>query len=414
MTDQPTQTTDQNETESMDHPRFSWRFRLLALATLSIALLVTAELTLRVLGIHKGGIIVMSDPHTGYTHIPNRTLVHESEGYAVVRINSLGFRDHETTIEKPANTFRIALIGDSFIEARQVALEDAVNERLESKLNKNADSTHYEVLNFGMNGFCTAQERLRLEHFVLPFDPDLVIVCITLTNDIRDNHPDLSNIPRPFYKLSDAGQLTLDTSFRDIKGGRRSLRDPDSKFWRSATWIASNVRLAGLATEALRVFTQRKRQTAPIPELADYYTGSERDLNIFRENPPAEWTEAWAITEQVFLDMRKLCNERNIPFVAVIQGSSQQICPAAREHFQKHASDLDVDYPEKRLAAFFATNNITYFSMAGPFFEHHKKTGEHLHGFRNMLGRGHWNEKGHELVAQLIHQFLIEQKLLGE
>ncbi len=388
--------------------RFSWRFRLVALTIVVTSMLIGVEIVLRILGIQMGGIIAMSDPHTGSTHIPNRTLVHDSEGFAVVRINSHGFRDHETTREKPPGTFRIALLGDSFVEARQVALEHAVSEQLESLLKPGG---RYEVLNFGMNGFSTAQERLRLEHFALPFDPDLVVLCVTFTNDIRDNHADLSSSARPYYTLAD-GQLTLDTSFRDQKGWMSRLRAGDSRSWRIASWIASNVRLAGVAVEALRSLTQRKRHNPPTGEMAEYYTGSKRDLNIYDKDPPEEWSDAWAVTEALFIDIKRLCDERDIPFVAVIQASSQQIDSAARAHFAAHAPPLDLDHPERRLSAFFSANHIAHVALGSPFRAYREKTGQYLHGFGQHLGFGHWNEKGHELAAQTISQFLVEQNLL--
>lgn len=45
------------------------------------------------------------------------------EGEAFVRINRDGLRDRDHALTKPAGTFRIAVLGDSYAEARSVALE---------------------------------------------------------------------------------------------------------------------------------------------------------------------------------------------------------------------------------------------------------------------------------------------------
>src|SRR5437588_4465952 len=43
----------------------------------------------------------------------------------VVRVNSAGFRDKEHSIEKPPGVRRVALVGDSVVEALQMPFEDS-------------------------------------------------------------------------------------------------------------------------------------------------------------------------------------------------------------------------------------------------------------------------------------------------
>ena len=43
-----------------------------------------------------------------------------TEGRGYISINSDGLRDHEHPISHPANTLRIAVLGDSYAEALQV------------------------------------------------------------------------------------------------------------------------------------------------------------------------------------------------------------------------------------------------------------------------------------------------------
>ena len=94
---------------------------------------------------------------------------------AYVHINSLGFRDYEYTLKKPENTFRIAVLGDSFTFGYGILLEDTYVKQLEKKLNNNSKKV-YEVLNFGGNGGNTFLEAEYLNNTVLKFEPDLIIV----------------------------------------------------------------------------------------------------------------------------------------------------------------------------------------------------------------------------------------------
>lgn len=409
MTDQPSQST-QSDTPS-SQPRFTWRFRLIAVTVLIIATLLLAEISLRILGIHKGGIIIQADHWTGVRHIPNRTLVQESEGYAIVRINAHGFRDHEMTVEKPPGTLRIALVGDSYVEAAQVALEDAVSEKIESRLN---DTHPTEVLNFGLSGYSTAQEYLNIKHHILPFDPDMIILSMTVTNDIRDNHQDLTRTVRPFYTLNTDGSLKLDTTFRQPEGRMFRLRSNYPKLWNAISWLASNSRLGGLVIEAARSVSQHRRQPTQNSEPSELTPATLRDLNVYNPDTPAPWDEAWTITEKLLLKIRDLCRENNIKLLVVIQATARQIDPETRTYFQTHHPEFDLDYPERRLVAFFAQNDITALPLSPAFRAHKQSTGQYLHGFGKMLGGGHWNEKGHDLAAKTIHEFLVANKLIPE
>lgn len=52
-----------------------------------------------------------------------------------VRINSRGFRDYEYTIEKPQNTYRIIVLGDSFTFGLGVELNETYPKLLEESIN---------------------------------------------------------------------------------------------------------------------------------------------------------------------------------------------------------------------------------------------------------------------------------------
>ena len=84
-----------------------------------------------------------------------------SENSQFVQINSHGFRDRERAYDKPANTLRIAVFGNSWTEALQVPLEKTYTTVLEQKDLRGRGCfapKQVEVLNFGVAGYSTAQE----------------------------------------------------------------------------------------------------------------------------------------------------------------------------------------------------------------------------------------------------------------
>lgn len=94
------------------------------------------------------------------------------------RSNSLGFQDREHSVSKPPNTVRVALLGDSMVQAQQVPHEKTAGVLLEEKLNARQASRTYEVLNFGVSNYGTGQSLLVWENYARQFDPDLVFIFV--------------------------------------------------------------------------------------------------------------------------------------------------------------------------------------------------------------------------------------------
>src|SRR5882762_11021308 len=105
--------------------RFNLRPALLSatllLASVVIALLL-CEVALRV-GRFSFPSFFQPDERLGLRLRPNAEGWFRSEGEAFVKINSTGFHDRERSIAKAEGTLRIAVLGDSMIEAMQVDFE---------------------------------------------------------------------------------------------------------------------------------------------------------------------------------------------------------------------------------------------------------------------------------------------------
>ncbi len=120
---------------------------------------------------------------------------------ADVRTNRFGFRDREWTVDRPEGTTRVALLGDSMIEALQVPEDAMVSRRLEAGLNAALPHRRVEAMNFGISNHSVGQYLMVYEQDVRPFRPDVVVVLASYMNFNRTTQPDLSSRLQDFYTL---------------------------------------------------------------------------------------------------------------------------------------------------------------------------------------------------------------------
>src|SRR5262245_24737347 len=95
-----------------------------------------------------------------------------------VTTNASGFRDIDRKPEKSEGVSRVALIGDSLIEAVQVPFEKTGGHLLEKKLNVGEQCQRWEVLNFGISNYGIGQFLLVWENHVFRYQPDYVFVFV--------------------------------------------------------------------------------------------------------------------------------------------------------------------------------------------------------------------------------------------
>ena len=73
-------------------------------------------------------------------------------------INSYGWRDVEWSLKKAAGIYRVAVVGDSYVEAFQVESSETFLKIAENMLSNKGHKV--ELMNFGRSGFTTTEELL--------------------------------------------------------------------------------------------------------------------------------------------------------------------------------------------------------------------------------------------------------------
>jgi lysophospholipase L1-like esterase len=95
-------------------------------------------------------------------------------GYTITS-NSLGFRSPEVSPQKPDNTFRVLVFGDSSSFGWGVDAEESWTTLLQTELQKQHPEKRIEVVNFAIPGDSTAYGRLIFDTFAPIFSSDLTI-----------------------------------------------------------------------------------------------------------------------------------------------------------------------------------------------------------------------------------------------
>src|SRR3989304_9665851 len=185
--------------------------RLLAglfLASFGVALALGAlEVAVRVLHLVPARFW-KPDALLGTVHVPGQTgwwTQEENEFRVPVHINSQGLRDVEHSVAKAPGVFRLLLLGDSYIEALQVPLDQTIGRQLEQRLNSSGGAQRYEVISMGVSGYGTASQYLYYRERGRNYRPDLVLLALYPGNDVRNNSPTLEPTLRPEY--DDTGAL---------------------------------------------------------------------------------------------------------------------------------------------------------------------------------------------------------------
>ena len=95
---------------------------------------------------------------------------------SIFQTNSFGTLGKEVSIEKPKDTYRILLLGDSApVGLGLQKREDAFGEQLVKILNQRLSQKKFELINAAVSGYTSLQGLTFLKNYGLSYSPDLII-----------------------------------------------------------------------------------------------------------------------------------------------------------------------------------------------------------------------------------------------
>jgi lysophospholipase L1-like esterase len=266
---------------------------------------------------------------------------------------------------------RIAVVGDSMIEAMQVAHDRSMAERLAAETSR--PDNPVEVYRFAIAGAPATQYLHMIEREVLAYKPDLIVVLL-IHND--------------FDEMFEFVQGRYTSSFLKLRmvDGRVEGEIPPTP-WKPgvADWIRRS------ATARYLYYRWQVRPGA----LRDLLLGTARaegrryEANIDADAVLSRSREIQAATEYVFGRLKAVTEHADVPLLIVMDGVRDAI-------YRDAPSDV---LALNRLAAGLAAENHIPFLDLHPVFKEDWAANRQRFDF---AFDGHWNEHGHAVAARAV------------
>jgi len=335
------------------------------------------------------------DPDAGFRlrpDLPSANLRHEDE-----RVNSLGFRDREHSVEKPPGTCRILGIGDSFVYG-DVRLKDNFLRVTESELadRLSARWPSVEMIMMGLGGYSPENALGVLRSGALDLSPDLVTLNFFVGNDVT-GIPTRGRVyrGRQYYIGSSQPVLNVLRKLRIFQLSETMIRQLGS--------IVAQRQLGkgqGASTEVESRNTEEEEAIGSFP-WGDFVMIQARRLPVFLSPPHRRTLKLWDEAEGYLLEFDRLCREADVPWILHVIPSEVQVDPEIRrlvlEALSLSEDAYDFDAPQRRLHDFANAHGITIVDPLPELRAQHSPS-ERLY----LPNNTHWNVKGNRIAGEIL------------
>jgi hypothetical protein len=389
-----------------------------------VCTLAILEVVLRVAGVAplKTGhqrMFVEYDATRGWRNIPNASGDYSAREYRVrIQYNSRGLRGSERPYAKPPGTYRIVVLGDSFIEGYSVAERDRVTEQLEEILNGAGGPRRVEAIALGTAGYSTDQELLWLESEGVKYEPDLVVLMFYFNDVWYNTQAQYWRGGKPLFVVNNGSLSLTNVPVPEPKKDTRARRGGRTAGEGVTEWWRSRSRLYAVAARAGAQLPWLSRATggdgpAQLAEREDP-TRVRTELSVFRRSPPPDVEQAWQVTRALLNRMNQVAQRSgarfvvfHIPFRASIYTDEW---PVIKKQYGLSEEDWDVLEVRRRFLHLCGEGPgciepTERFAAAAA--ELARKGDRLYYRYDN-----HWNPRGHRLAAEILADY-VSKNLAG-
>lgn len=367
-----------------------WKAKLgLFLVSLSLTALV-AEVGLRLCGFEAPHVLTPEDRRQ-YKFEPGGSFIYRgyldgmfSDFATPVRLNRLGFHDVEHRIERAAtNTYRLMVVGDSYVAALSCPLEQTFYRRLEARLQRDnpLGRPSYEVIACGQGNQAQEKETLYVQKLGPDYRPDAVLLLFFCGNDFMENSPETFRAAAKFAALYKKVIAPKKLAFFDKVYRLRWSRLNGLIAAAATTWYANHLHL---------FCDDVKKDELVSPE-----------LGVYRVPLAPEWQRAYDRTGHLLADLKSEVAKLGVPFLVAGLSGPQAIGDVGQKQMMAGGgAGMDSLQPARWLEAWCKTNDVPYVGLEGAL----SAAGKHKVFWRHD---GHLNPFGNEVVVAPLFDLVV-------
>ncbi len=328
------------------------------------------------------------------------------EGFCNSVLNRYGW--HTARFRLDPGSQRIALIGDSYVDAAQVPPDENLGVRLDQLLS--AGGGDREVLSLGLSGMGPAQYLEIARYALRHFHPREILVGLYLGNDFRNLLPELERASPHHYIYYEVGPddrpRLLPESHFAVKDFRLML----DKNHRGLLFNGFRILRGHCLTYAMiyrikcswLVWHEQRRQAATPTDAEAALRAIGLDGFVFRKHDATGSAErALTLAEALLAELHEECLSRDVTLriFTIPAFPATYYAVGTPGYGRLEDEELDFLLPEKRLAVFAAQRGIPFLPLGETL--HRSLSPEEIHRL-STNGLGHFTPEGHQKVADLL------------